>query len=139
MEILFPGLTTATMWKVVCVAVLLPLNFLPLRLLSFTSIIGIFSCFGSGCLLYVIPYSSITWMRANTAPCLVVTIVVMDGLLKRTAPGSLLEPATTHLFPERWSTLPLSFGLILSPWGGHSVFPNVSPPVSMPGVVLHPN
>ena len=30
-----------------------------------------------------------------------------------------------HLFPERWSTLPLSFGLLMAPWGGHSVFPNI--------------
>lgn len=47
MELLFPGLMTAMMWKLLCVLVLLPLSFLPLRLLSFTSIIGIFSCFGS--------------------------------------------------------------------------------------------
>jgi vesicular inhibitory amino acid transporter len=104
MEILFPGLMGATLWKTLCTAILLPLNFLPLRLMSFTSIVGIFSCFG------------------------IVAIVVMDGLLKRSAPGSLFEQAATHWFPQRWSTLPLSFGLLLSPWGGHSVFPNVGLP-----------
>ena len=57
---------------------------------------------------------------------LVVTIVILDGLIKPSTPGSLIEPAATYLFPKRWSTLPLSFGLLLSPWGGHSVFPNVS-------------
>jgi vesicular inhibitory amino acid transporter len=31
-------------WKVLCAIVMVPLNFLPLRLLSFTSIIGILSC-----------------------------------------------------------------------------------------------
>lgn len=34
-------------WKVVCCIVLIPLAFLPLRLLSFTSILGILSCIGS--------------------------------------------------------------------------------------------
>ena len=34
-------------WKVICCIVLIPLAFLPLRLLSFTSILGILSCLGS--------------------------------------------------------------------------------------------
>lgn len=34
-------------WKIVCGIILVPLSFLPLRLLSFTSILGIMSCFGS--------------------------------------------------------------------------------------------
>jgi vesicular inhibitory amino acid transporter len=53
-------------------------------------------------------------------------IVVFAGLIKADSPGSLLDPAATYLFPAHWTTLPLSFGLLLSPWGGHSVFPNVS-------------
>lgn len=51
--------------------------------------------------------------------------VFVDGLIKPERPGSLLEPATTYLFPQSWLTLPLSFGLLMSPWGGHSVFPNI--------------
>jgi vesicular inhibitory amino acid transporter len=47
LDLLFPGLLSVTGWKVVCSLILIPLNFLPLRLLSFTSIIGIFSCFCS--------------------------------------------------------------------------------------------
>lgn len=34
-------------WKVICGFLLVPLNFVPLRLLSFTSVLGIFSCFCS--------------------------------------------------------------------------------------------
>lgn len=34
-------------WKIVCGFILVPLGFLPLRLLSFTSILGVMSCFGS--------------------------------------------------------------------------------------------
>lgn len=52
-------------------------------------------------------------------------VVILDGLIKQTSPGSLIEPAVTYLFPANWLTLPLSFGLLMSPWGGHSVFPNV--------------
>jgi vesicular inhibitory amino acid transporter len=88
-------------WKIVCGIILVPLSFLPLRLLSFTSILGIVSCFG------------------------IVMCVVIDGFIKPHTPGSLREPAATHLFPENWATLPLSLGLLMSPWGGHSVFPNI--------------
>lgn len=56
---------------------------------------------------------------------LVVLIVFVDGFIKPHTPGSLREPATTYLFPSNWLTLPLSFGLLMSPWGGHSVFPNI--------------
>ncbi|KAG9805327.1 vacuolar amino acid transporter-like protein 1, partial [Aureobasidium melanogenum] len=88
-------------WKIVCGFILIPLSFLPLRLLSFTSILGIVSCFG------------------------IVLCVVIDGFIKPHTPGSLREPAKTYLFPENWATLPLSLGLLMSPWGGHSVFPNI--------------
>ncbi|TVY65733.1 Vacuolar amino acid transporter [Lachnellula suecica] len=88
-------------WKVICGLLLIPLNFAPLRLLSFSSVIGIFSCFS------------------------IVLIVFVDGFIKPHTPGSLREPATTYLFPSNWLTLPLSFGLLMSPWGGHSVFPNI--------------
>ena len=88
-------------WKIVCGFVLLPLGFLPLRLLSFTSILGILSCLG------------------------IVTFVLVDGLIKPHSPGSLREPATTYLFPSNWMTLPIAIGILMSPWGGHSVFPNI--------------
>lgn len=37
----------------------------------------------------------------------------------------MIKPAATYLFPANWLTLPLSFGLLMSPWGGHGVFPNI--------------
>ncbi|KAL9091490.1 MAG: hypothetical protein Q9165_004876 [Trypethelium subeluteriae] len=88
-------------WKVVCGIILIPLSFLPLRLLSFTSVLGILCCFG------------------------IVFAVFADGFIKPHQPGSLREPAKTYLFPEHWGTVPLSFGLMMSPWGGHGVFPNI--------------
>jgi vesicular inhibitory amino acid transporter len=51
--------------------------------------------------------------------------VWIDGLIKPHTPGSIRQPATQYLFPENWMTIPLSFGLLMSPWGGHSVFPNI--------------
>ncbi|KAK4223706.1 vacuolar amino acid transporter 1 [Podospora fimiseda] len=101
LHLLLPGMLSVTGWKFVCSLILIPLNFLPLRLLSFTSILGIFSCLS------------------------IVVIILLDGFIKPTTPGSLLEPAKTYMWPENWLTLPLSFGLLMSPWGGHSVFPNI--------------
>ncbi|KAI0104108.1 transmembrane amino acid transporter [Nemania sp. FL0031] len=98
---LFPGTLSITEFKIVCTLVLIPLQFAPLALLSFTSFVGIFCCLGIG------------------------VIVILDGLIKQTTPGSLIEPAVTYLVPANWLTLPLSFGLLMSPWGGHSVFPNI--------------
>lgn len=88
-------------WKIVCGIILIPLGFVPLRFLSFTSVLGILSCLG------------------------IVLAIFVDGLIKPHAPGSIREPARTHLFPENWMTLPIAFGILMSPWGGHSVFPNI--------------
>ncbi|KAF1915325.1 transmembrane amino acid transporter protein-domain-containing protein [Ampelomyces quisqualis] len=100
MDALIPGWGTL-IWKVVCGVVLLPLSCLPLRFLSFTSILGVMSCFG------------------------ITAAVWIDGLVKPTSPGSIRQPATQYLFPANPWTIPLSFGLLMSPWGGHSVFPNI--------------
>ena len=121
LDALIPG-WGITEWKIVCGFLLIPLAFLPLRMLSFTSILGIVSCFGS-------KFPCIKRRKPNaeelTMCNLVVVAVVADGLIKPEAPGSLRSPAKTFLFPENWGTLPLSFGLLMSPWGGHSVFPNI--------------
>ncbi|KAL8905931.1 MAG: hypothetical protein Q9171_006475 [Xanthocarpia ochracea] len=88
-------------WKVVCGIIILPLNFVPLRYLSITSVLGILCSFG------------------------ILVLVFTDGMTKSHFPGSLLEPAPTYPFPHDWSTLPLSFGLFMAPWGGHTVFPSI--------------
>ena len=100
LDALIPGLGT-TEWKIICGIILLPLSFVPLRYLSVSSVLGIVCCLG------------------------IVTLIFVDGILKPHTPGSLREPAAASLFPTRWSDLPLSFGLLMSPWGGHSVFPNI--------------
>ena len=61
----------------------------------------------------------------NTNDELYPIAVLIDGLIKPNTPGSLRDPAKTYLFPSNWLTLPISFGILMSPWGGHSVFPNI--------------
>jgi vesicular inhibitory amino acid transporter len=97
---LIPSISTLA-WKIFAGVILTPLSFLPLRVLSFSSILGILSTVS------------------------IFLIVLINGLLKPEFPGSLLDPAPTYAFPQSWLTLPLSFGLLMSPWGGHGVFPNI--------------
>ncbi len=117
MDALVPG-WGLTQWKVICGFILVPLSFLPLRFLSFTSILGVMSCFGSKSHIHI-------FATSHADHCPVVVAVWFDGLLKPDAPGSIRQPTTQYLFPENWMTIPLSIGLLMSPWGGHSVFPNI--------------
>ncbi|KAI5806612.1 transmembrane amino acid transporter protein-domain-containing protein [Peziza echinospora] len=100
LNVLMPSVSV-TEWKILAGIILTPLSFLPLRVLSFSSVLGILSCFG------------------------IVVIIFIDGLSKPERPGSLRDPMTTHMWPVSWAALPMSFGLLMSPWGGHSVFPNI--------------
>jgi hypothetical protein len=52
-------------------------------------------------------------------------ILFYDGLSTYTTPGSLWELASTELMPLNWFAVPLSFGLFMAGFAGHSVFPNV--------------
>jgi vesicular inhibitory amino acid transporter len=55
LNLLIPGVGINN-WKILCGLLLIPLNFAPLRLLSITSIVGIFSCFCSECTRSSIKY-----------------------------------------------------------------------------------
>lgn len=100
MNSLVPALNV-TEWKFVITFGLMPMNFVSFKRLSITSVIGIFCCMG------------------------IILIVFADGLIKPDSPGSLRQPAKTYPFPEDWRTVPLSFGLFMAPWGGHSIFPAI--------------
>ncbi|ODQ51878.1 hypothetical protein SAICODRAFT_139484 [Saitoella complicata NRRL Y-17804] len=58
---------------------------------------------------------------------LLVIAVLVDGLYKSSAPGSLYHPMPTNLWPqgEGWWNVGLSVGMLMAPWSGHAVFPNV--------------
>lgn len=92
---------SVVLWKVVISVGLLPLNFVAFKTLSVTSVLGIGCCIG------------------------IVLIVFVDGFIKPRSPGSLRDLAKTYAFPEDIRTIPLSFGLFMAPWGGHSVFPAI--------------
>ncbi|KAG1150768.1 hypothetical protein G6F37_002029 [Rhizopus arrhizus] len=81
--------------------ILTPTLFIPVRHLSYTSLLGILSIISLLC------------------------IILYDGLTKPSTPGSLHDPADTTIFPEKWLEVPLSFGLIMSGFAGHAVFPSI--------------
>lgn len=100
MNLLIPSLGVLQ-WKAICGLILIPLQFIPFNLLSFASMIGVAASLG------------------------LVLMTILAGILKDESPGSLRQPAASYLFPDTWATLPLSIGLIMSPWGGHASFPNL--------------
>ncbi|GAA6019651.1 hypothetical protein JCM10207_006958 [Rhodosporidiobolus poonsookiae] len=99
MASLYPRVSVL-LFKGVAFAILLPTTFLPLRLLSLTSLLGIFSSI------------------------IVVAVLIADGTLKLDAPGSLHDIMPTSLAP-RWGRMPLSFGLFMSGFSGHAVVPSL--------------
>ncbi|WWD16037.1 hypothetical protein CI109_100462 [Kwoniella shandongensis] len=93
---------TSNQWKVVGLAVIIPLNFVPLRFLSYTSAIGVIS----------------TWT--------LVAILIFTGIATPSYPGSIRDPAPTDLWPVHGPVkLGISFGLLISGFGGHFLVPNL--------------
>lgn len=81
---------------------IVPFNFIPLRFLAWTSALGITS----------------TWT--------LVAILIFTGLATPSSPGSVLDPAPTDLWPAQgFVKLGLSFGLLISGFGGHFLIPNL--------------
>ena len=55
-----------------------------------------------------------------------ITILVMVcGFLKPNAPGSLLDVMPTNLYPKSFIDLLLAIGILMAPFGGHAIFPNL--------------
>ncbi|KAI8880967.1 hypothetical protein K501DRAFT_223902, partial [Backusella circina FSU 941] len=100
LESLFPGFDRLTL-SCISFLILTPTLFIPVRHLSYTSLLGILSTLS------------------------LVGVVIYDGVTKLDAPGSLHEPADTRLFPSDWTELPMSFGLIMAGFAGHAVFPTI--------------
>ncbi|CAO3654354.1 unnamed protein product [Mucor fragilis] len=87
--------------RALSLCILTPTVFLPIKKLAYTSLIGIIGCVS------------------------LVIIVLYDGLSKEQRPGSLFDPMDTEIVPNDISNFPLSFGLIMSGFAGHAVFPSI--------------
>ena len=81
----------------------LPTTLLPLHLLSLPSLLSTVSTF------------------------LLVLVILLDGLIKTSAPGSILHPSSTSFGPElqhgNWLG---GIGLVLAGFGGHAVVPSLA-------------
>ncbi|KAF7373238.1 Aa-trans domain-containing protein [Mycena sanguinolenta] len=89
-------------YKLWGIFILIPTVFLPLSLLSYTSILGIISTI------------------------LVVVVILVDGVSKTDAPGSLWNPAETSLGIDNWNHLGIAFGLFMAGFSGHAVIPSLA-------------
>lgn len=97
---LFPT-HSSNFFKMIGLFAVTPAIFIPLNILSNISFLGIMSTIGT------------------------VFLVIFCGFFKKEAPGSLLQPMDTHLWPESFMGFCLSIGLLSACWGGHAVFPNL--------------
>ena len=86
-----------------------------------------------GIVLFVLPFTipkslhfiSYTSLLGILALLNLLCIIFYNGLITKSSPGSILQPAPTDIWPCTWSSFPLAFGLIMSGFCGHSVFPSV--------------
>ncbi|KAK1223802.1 hypothetical protein PQX77_013326 [Marasmius sp. AFHP31] len=104
---IFPE-TSSNTFKIWGLILLVPTVFLPLSLLSYTSILGILS--------------TVT----------LVVVVLADGLTKREYPGSLWSPAPTSFNIDNWTNLGLAFGLFMAGFSGHAVIPSLARDMANP-------
>ncbi|KAJ7743332.1 transmembrane amino acid transporter protein-domain-containing protein [Mycena metata] len=89
-------------YKLWGILILIPTVFLPLSLLSYTSILGILSTI------------------------LVVLVILIDGVSKTEAPGSIWDPAETSLGIDNYNHLGIAFGLFMAGFSGHAVIPSLA-------------
>lgn len=97
---LFPSLPRIIV-SLISFLILTPMLFVPVRHLSYASLLGVLIAVS---ILFILLY---------------------DGFSKPDAPGSLIESAETEIFPSNWRVMPLSFGLIMAGFAGHSIFPTL--------------
>ncbi|KAK7465722.1 hypothetical protein VKT23_005693 [Stygiomarasmius scandens] len=95
-------------YKVWGLLLLIPTVFLPLSLLSYTSILGIVST------------------------VMMVVVILIDGFTKQEPPGSLLHPSTTSITIDNWKNLGLAYGLFMAGFSGHAVIPSLARDMANP-------
>lgn len=99
---------TKTRFKLLSFVILTPFTFVPLPILSIFSLFGILSTI------------SIT------------LLVLLCGFLKADAPGSLLNQMPTNLWPQSIPDFLLAIGILMAPFGGHAIFPNLKSDMRKP-------
>lgn len=97
---LIPTVSKPLAQAVIAIGVL-PLNLVPIRYLSLTSVLGICCIIGTMLLVFV------------------------NGLLKTDGPGSLWTPSGIQALPKSGWAIASSFGLFMAPLGGHPIFPAI--------------
>ncbi|KAI9638491.1 putative amino acid transporter [Dioszegia hungarica] len=108
MNAIFPNISSDT-WKFIVFFLIVPTTLMPLRLLSLPSILSTISSF------------------------VLIAIILIDGLGKDTAPGSLLHPAETNIFPQwRHYNFLGGIGFVLAGFGGHAVVPSLARDMKTP-------
>ncbi|EIW86561.1 hypothetical protein CONPUDRAFT_44089 [Coniophora puteana RWD-64-598 SS2] len=93
---------SANTYKMCSLIVLLPTVFVPLSVLSYTSVLGIVSTI------------------------LVVAVLFIDGLSKTEGPGSLWDPAETSIGVGGLTELGMAFGLFMAGFSGHAAMPSLA-------------
>jgi len=102
-----------TSYKIIGLAIFIPSVFLPLSLLSYTSILGIIST------------------------VILVVVIFVDGFSKTEAPGSLWDPAPTAFGCESFNKMGLAFGLFMAGFSGHPVIPSLARDMADPSQFDH--
>lgn len=92
---------TKLRFKYLAFFVLTPFTFMPLPILSIFLLLGIMATIS------------------------IILLVMSCGLLKTTAPGSLIQAMPTNLWPNSTRDLFIAIGIIMAPFGGHAIFPNL--------------
>lgn len=92
---------TKTKFKLIAFVVLTPFTFMPLPVLSIFLLFGILATLS------------------------IIVLVFTCGLLKATAPGSLLMAMPTNMWPNSFAELLVAIGILMAPFGGHAIFPNL--------------
>ncbi|CED82422.1 Amino acid transporters [Phaffia rhodozyma] len=91
---------SSTEWKIVSFFIIAPLSFMPLHFLSYTSFLGITTSF------------------------ILIAIVLLNGFMATSSPGSILHPEPTDIWPA-WglAKVGVAGGLMMSAYGGHAACP----------------
>ncbi|KAF9015332.1 transmembrane amino acid transporter protein-domain-containing protein [Cyathus striatus] len=94
------------MWGLI---IFIPMVFLPLSWLSYTSILGIVST------------------------VLLILVIFIDGISKKETPGSLWDPAPSNFGVQNLNNLGIAFGLFMASFSGHAVIPSLARDMIDPG------